>query len=165
MQDRPPTATEHAHRTFAATVAGYAAYLLDLEGRVSSWNSAAHRIHGYAAEEIVGQPVSVLFAAEDRHLGRPEADLHAARLGSRLEAEGWRVRKDGSRFWVLAVLDVLLDRTGAPIGFVQAIRDLTDRREMQQSLLASERRFRLLVQGVTDYAIFMLDTAGRVTDW
>ena len=78
----------------------------------------------------------------------------------KFEAEGWRVRKDGSRFWAIVVIDPIHDDDGELIGFAKITRDMTEQREAQQALLESERRFRLLVQGVTDYAIYMLDPEG-----
>jgi PAS domain S-box-containing protein len=107
----------------------------------------------------------MFFTEEDRRNGMPEAALDEARRSGRFESEGWRVRKDGSRFWALAVLDVVRDERGEVIGFAKITRDITQREAARQALLDSERRFRLLIQGVTDYAIFMLDPAGVVTNW
>jgi PAS domain S-box-containing protein len=157
--------SDQTYRLLVEAVVDYAIFLLDPEGRVRSWNPGAQRLKGYAAEEIVGQPFSTFFTQEDRRLGRPEAILEAARRDGRTESEGWRVRKDGTCFWALAVLDAVRDRDGRVIGFAKVTRDMTERRTAQQALVESERRFRLLVHGVTDYAIFMLDTEGRVAEW
>ncbi|MBL6454643.1 PAS domain S-box protein [Belnapia sp. T6] len=160
MQDQ-----DRIFRMLVEAVVDYAIYMVDPEGRVSTWNSGAQRIKGYAAEEVIGQPFSIFFTEEDREAGRPEAALATARRVGRYESEGWRIRKDGRRFWALAVLDAVHDETGRLIGFAKVTRDISERHATQQALLESERRFRLLVQGVTDYAIFMLDPEGRVTNW
>ena len=165
MQGNPLAETDRPYRLLVEAVVDYAIYLIDLSGRIASWNPGARRLKGYEAEEVIGQPFSLFFTEEDRRLGRPEAALETARRHGRFEAEGWRVRKDGTRFWALAVLDAVRDRDGTVIGFAKVTRDMTERREAQQALVESERRFRLLVQGVTDYAIFMLDPAGRVANW
>src|SRR5689334_17246598 len=135
MQDRPQTGTEQPHSPIGDAAVDYASFMLDLHGRVSGWNPSAQHRSGYAAEEVVGKPFALFFAEEDRHLGRPDADLEAARLRGRSETEGWRVRKDGTRFWALAVLDAMRDEAGRLIGFAQAIRDMTERREAKQALL------------------------------
>src|SRR4051812_47930999 len=124
MHHRSLNATAHSHRPAADAVVDYAIFLLDPQGQVSSWNPGAQRINGYTAEEVVGKPFSMFFAEADRRLSRPERNLEAARLHGRCEAEGWRVRKDGSRFWALAVLDVMRDEAGTLTGFAQAIRNL-----------------------------------------
>jgi PAS domain S-box-containing protein len=166
MTDLREFATDdRAYRLLVEAVVDYAVYLLDTNGRVSTWNPGAERIKGYAAEEVIGQPFSMFFTEEDRRNGMPEAALDEARRSGRFESEGWRVRKDGSRFWALAVLDVVRDERGEVIGFAKITRDITQREAARQALLESERRFRLLIQGVTDYAIFMLDPAGVVTNW
>ena len=165
MQGNPLAETDRPYRLLVEAVVDYAIYLIDLSGRIASWNPGARRLKGYEAEEVIGQHYSLFFTEEDRRLGRPEAALETARRHGRFEAEGWRVRKDGSRFWALAVLDAVRDRDGNVIGFAKVTRDMTERREAQQALVESERRFRLLVQGVTDYAIFMLDPAGMVANW
>ena len=165
MPRNPLAASNQTYRLLVEAVVDYAIFLLDAEGRVRSWNPGAHRLKGYTAEEIIGRPFSTFFTEEDRRLGRPGKALETARREGRFESEGWRVRKDGTRFWALAVLDAVRDRDGQVIGFAKVTRDMTERRAAQQTLAESERRFRLLVQGVTDYAIFMLDPEGRVAEW
>ena len=146
-------------------VTDYAIYLLDPNGHVSSWNTGAQRLKGYTVDEILGRHFSVFFTEEDRRMNKPQHALDTARETGRFQDEGWRVRKNGDRFWALAVLTPARDENGEIIGFAKITRDMTERREAQQALQASERRFRLLVQGVVDYAIFMLDTEGRITNW
>jgi PAS domain S-box-containing protein len=165
MPRNPLAASNQTYRLLVEAVVDYAIFLLDAEGRVRSWNPGAHRLKGYTAEEIIGRHFSTFFTEEDRRLGRPGKVLETARREGRFESEGWRVRKDGTRFWALAVLDAVRDRDGQVIGFAKVTRDMTERRAAQQTLAESERRFRLLVQGVTDYAIFMLDPGGRVAEW
>jgi PAS domain S-box-containing protein len=132
---------------------------------VSSWNRGAERLKGYRADEIIGEHFSRFYSDEDRAAGLPTRALETALNGGRFEAEGWRVRKDGSRFWANVVIDPIRDETGEHIGFAKTTRDLTERREAEQALRRSEERFRLLIQGVTDYAIYMLDPLGYVSSW
>jgi PAS domain S-box-containing protein len=146
-------------------VSDYAIYMLDPDGYVTSWNAGAHGMKGYNPTEIIGQHFSRFFTQEDQKTGLPADILERARTEGRHESEGWRVRKDGSRFWVLAVVDRIRDPNGKLLGFAKISRDMTERRQAQQALLESERRFRLLVQGVVDYAIFMLDPTGVVANW
>lgn len=147
------------------SLTGYGVYMLDLDGRVASWNRGAENLKGYTAGEIQGQPFSRFFTQEDQREGLPERLLRRAREQGHVESEGWRVRKDGSRFWTMATLHLMYDDTGAPIGFAKVTRDMTEQRAAQQALLESERRFRYLVEGVVDYAIYMLDVNGVVTNW
>jgi PAS domain S-box-containing protein len=160
-----PGIHDQTYRLLVDAVIDYAIFLLDPEGRVSSWNTGAQHLKGYTSDEAIRQPFSIFFTEEDRCLGTPEAILEVARRVGRAENEGWRVRKDGTRFWALAVLDVVHDDAGRHIGFAKITRDMTKRHEAEQALRTSERRFRLLVQGVTDYAIFMLDPQGVVGEW
>src|SRR5881398_2712151 len=139
--------------------------MLDPKGFVTSWNSGAERIKGFQTEEIVGQHFSQFYTEEDRAAGVPQHVLETARREGKFEGEGWRVRKDGSRFWASVVVDRINDEHGELIGFAKITRDMTEKRKTQQALLEAERRFRILVQGVTDYAIYMLDPDGRVTNW
>jgi PAS domain S-box-containing protein len=146
-------------------VVDYAIYLMDLDGRVLSWNSGARRLKGYEPGEIVGQSFTRFYTAEDRERGVPQRALKTAAAEGRYETEGWRVRKDGSRFWALVVIDAVYGDGGEIIGFAKVTRDLTERQIAQQSLLESERRYRRLIESVVDYAIFQLDPQGIVTSW
>ena len=146
-------------------VVDYAIYMIDLDGRVVTWNSGAARLKGYRAEEIIGQPFAGFFTPEDQQKGTPERALKTAASEGRFESEGWRVRKDGSKFWALAVLDAVRDESGEVIGFAKVTRDITERERAHEHLLESERRFRYLVESVVDYAIFQLDPNGLVSTW
>ena len=147
------------------SIKDYAIYMLDPDGIVSSWNYGAERLKGYGPDEIVGEHFSLFYTDEDRKKGLPSHALAVALDEGRFEAEGWRVRKDGSRFWANVVLDPIKDDQGKHIGFAKITRDLSERKKAEEALRESEERFRLLVQGVTDYAIYMLDPEGRVSSW
>jgi PAS domain S-box-containing protein len=157
--------TSDPFKLLVQSIVDYAIYMLDTKGFVTSWNSGAERIKGFQTEEIVGQHFSKFYTEEDREEGMPQKVLETARCEGKYVGEGWRVRKDGSRFWASVVVDRINDEKGKLIGFAKITRDMTEQRQSQQALLEAERRFRLLVQGVTDYAIFMLDTDGRVSNW
>jgi PAS domain S-box-containing protein len=146
-------------------VRDYAVYMLDAHGVVTSWNSGAERITGYGALDIIGKHFSRFFTVEDQTNRVPEKILAKARAAGRYETEGWRVRKDGSRFWVNAIVTPVRGEQGDLIGFAEITRDVTERVEAADALLQSERRFRLLVESVIDYAIYMLDEDGVVTSW
>ncbi|WP_309139470.1 PAS domain S-box protein [Siccirubricoccus sp. G192] len=146
------------------SVVDYAIYMLDPEGYVVSWNPGAERIKGYTADEIIGEHFSRFYTDEDRAAGVPREALRIAAETGRFTAEAWRVRKDGSHFWAMVVIDpIRLD--GRLAGFAKITRDMTEQRQAQLAATESERRFRLLVQGVTDYAIYMLDPEGQVANW
>src|SRR3984957_19167034 len=146
-------------------VIDYAIYMLDLDGHVVTWNSGAVRLKGYSAEEIIGQSFTRFYTPEDLQAGIPQKALRVARETGRFEAEGWRVRKDGSRFWASVVIDAVRDQHGKTIAFAKVTRDVTERQRAHQALVESEARYRRLVEGVTDYAIFQLDPTGRVISW
>lgn len=146
-------------------ITDYAIYLLDLDGSIVSWNTGAERFKGYSAEEIIGKHFSCLYTQEERAAGIPEHALATVATQGRYETEGLRVRKDGSRFWASIVIDPVVDESGTLIGYAKVTRDITDKKAAEQALFESEQRFRLLVQGVRDYAIYMLDPKGRITDW
>jgi PAS domain S-box-containing protein len=142
----------------------YAICMLDPDGRVVSWNPGAERIKGYGADEIIGQHFSCFYTPEDRAAGVPTEALNKAVTTGRFATEAWRVRKDGSRFWAAVVIDPIREG-GQLIGFAKITRDMTEQRAAHLAALESERRFRLLVQSVTDYAIYMLDPDGYVANW
>ena len=148
------------------SVTDYAIYMLDADGVVVSWNAGAERFKGYAADEIIGQHFSRFYTPEDQATGIPALALYTADHDGRFEAEGWRVRKDGTQFWANVVIDPIRDaQDGQLLGFAKVTRDLTKRRAVQEALRSSEERFRLLVESVTDYAIYMLDPVGTITNW
>ncbi len=159
--DRPRSIYEHV----VESVRDYAIFALDPRGNVTTWNAGAHRLKGYTAAEIVGRHFSVFYPAEDVAAGKPDYELVVAESDGRVEDEGWRLRKDGSRFWANVVITALRDDSGALSGFAKVTRDLTERRLADQALRESEERFRLLVDGVQDYGIVLLDPAGRVMSW
>ena len=159
------TISEEPFKLLVQSILDYAIYLLDPNGFVTSWNAGAEHIKGFQTDEIVGQHFSRFYTQEDRMAGLPEQVLETARREGKFEGEGWRVRKDGSRFWASVVVDAIKDESGEVIGFAKITRDMTEQRAAQQALLEAERRFRILVQGVTDYAIYMLDPEGRVANW
>jgi PAS domain S-box-containing protein len=157
--------SERRFQLLIASVTDYAIYMLDPSGNVSSWNPGAQRFKGYLPDEIIGQHFSVFYTDEERRAGVPERALRTAREEGKFEAEGWRVRKDGTRFWASVVIDPVRDEEGRFIGFAKITRDMSDQRAAQQALRDSEERFRLLVQGVSDYAIYMISPDGIVTNW
>ena len=146
-------------------VVDYAIYMIGLDGRVLSWNTGAARLKGYEPREIIGQPFSRFYTPEDQAAGIPQKALRVAKEEGRFLAEGWRVTKDGTRFWASVVIDAIKNESGEVIGFAKVTRDITDRQEAQQRLLESERRYRRLIEAVVDYAIFQLDVNGIVATW
>jgi PAS domain S-box-containing protein len=146
-------------------ITDYAIYMLDPTGIVTSWNAGARRFKGYEAAEIIGQHFSRFYTDEDRQAGLPKRVLEIADVEGRFESEGWRVRKDGTRFWAHVVIDPIREPTGKLVGFAKITRDLTERKLAADTLRRSEEQFRLLVNGVTDYAIYMLDPEGRISSW
>jgi PAS domain S-box-containing protein len=146
-------------------VVDYAIFMLDSDGNVLTWNPGAERIKGYAADEIIGRHFSQFYTAEDRAAGEPERALRTALTEGKYDKEAWRVRKDGTRFWAMVVIDPIRDEKGNHIGFAKVTRDMTERRRADEALRTSQEQFKLLIQGVTDYAIYMLDPSGKITNW
>jgi PAS domain S-box-containing protein len=156
--------SERAFRLLVEGVSDYAIYMLDPAGIVSNWNSGAERIKGYTAREAVGQHFSIFYPPEDRDAGLPARALQVARNTGRFESEGWRMRKDGARFFASVVIDAIYE-DGVLVGFAKITRDITERMKARAALSESENHFRLLVSNVTDYALYLLDPEGHVTNW
>lgn len=153
------------YRLLIEAVTDYAIYMLDPTGIVSSWNPGAQRFKGYTPDEIIGQHFSRFYSEQDQKSGLPARALETAAREGKFENEGWRIRKDGTRFWAYVVIDPIRSKSGEIVGFAKITRDLTERRAAERILKQSEEQFRLLVQGVTDYAIYLLDAKGHVTNW
>jgi PAS domain S-box-containing protein len=146
-------------------VVDYGIFVLDQTGHIVSWNTGAEKLKGYTRSEILGQHFSVFYPPEEVERGWPEEELKRAQASGRFEDEGWRLRKDGSRFWANVVITPLYEAGGKLAGFAKITRDLTERRANEERLRASEERLRLLIESVRDYAIFMLDPDGTVRGW
>jgi PAS domain S-box-containing protein len=153
------------YRLLIEAVTDYAIYMLDSTGIVTSWTPGAERFKGYKADEIIGKHFSLFYSDEDRASGLPARALATAASQGKFESEGWRVRKDGTRFWAYVVVDPIRHANGDVIGFAKITRDLTQRRLADEKLRQTQEQFRLLVQNVTDYALYLLDTSGHVSNW
>ena len=131
------------YRLLVDAISDYAIYMLDAGGHVASWNPGAERFKGYKADEIIGQHFSRFYTPEDMAIGLPERALRTAATEGRFENEGWRLRKDGTRFWAHVVIDPIIAPDGEVIGYAKVTRDLTERRRAEDELRLSEQRFRL----------------------
>jgi PAS domain S-box-containing protein len=156
---------DEVFRRLVESVRDYAIFLLTPDGRIASWNIGAQRLKGYSAEEAIGRHFSMFYPADAIERGWPAEELRLAAANGQLEDEGWRLRKDGSRFWANVVITALRSPEGELIGYGKVTRDLTERREHEERLRESERSLRLLIDGVQDYAIFRLDPHGIVSSW
>jgi PAS domain S-box-containing protein len=156
---------EIRYRLLVEAVTDYAIYMLDPTGIVTSWNPGAQRFKGYAPHEIIGRHFSRFYTEEDQKAGVPGRALEVAARDGKFESEGWRVRKDGTRFWASVLIDPIRIASGEIIGFAKVTRDLTERKVAAEELRRSQEQFRMLVQGVTDYAIYLLSPDGHVTNW
>ncbi|CAN5188707.1 PAS domain-containing sensor histidine kinase [soil metagenome] len=153
------------YRLLVQAVTDYAIYMLDAEGRVTSWNPGAQRFKGYTPSEIIGRHFSQFYTEQDLQAGLPARALEISAREGKFESEGWRVRKDGSRFWAHVVIDPVRSPEGELVGYAKITRDLTERKAAEKLLLQEEEQFRMLVQSVTDYALYMIDTEGHVSSW
>ena len=162
---KPPLTDEQRFQYLIAGISDYAIYMLDPSGHIASWNAGAQRFKGYQPHEILREHFSRFYTPEDREDGLPARALAHALEHGKYEAEGWRVRKDGTRFWAHVVIDPIYDEERNLLGYAKITRDVTQRKLAEDALRESEQRFRLLVQGVTDYAIYMLSPEGLVTNW
>lgn len=160
-----PQIDEAKYRMLVEAVTDYAVYMIDAAGYIISWNPGAQRFKGYTAAEILGHHFSRFYPPADIEAGLPQRALAVAAREGRFETEGWRVRKDGTSFWAHVIIDPVIDPDGKLVGFAKITRDLTEKKQAEDALRRSEEQFRLLVQGVTDYAIYMVDAQGIVTSW
>ena len=147
------------------SVQDYAIFMLDVEGRVMTWNPGARKIKGWKADEIIGRSFETFYTPEAVAAGWPKEELRRATLEGRFEDKGWRVRKDGTRLWANVVITALRDSDGELCGFAKVTRDLTENRRQEEALRQSEEQLRLMVESVKDYAIFMLDPQGFIRTW
>jgi PAS domain S-box-containing protein len=152
------------HRALVDAVNDYAIFAMDATGHILTWNAGARKLKGYEKEEIVGRHFSIFYPPAAVASGHPQWELETAVAEGRYEEEGWRIRKDGSRFWANVLITPVLEN-GVVTGFAKVTRDLTERKRNEEELRRSEERFRLLVQSVKDYGIFMLDPNGFIASW
>ncbi|MGO7296560.1 PAS domain S-box protein [Rhizobium ruizarguesonis] len=156
---------EGRFRLLVDAITDYAIYMLSPEGIITSWNTGAQRFKGYKPSEILGEHFSRFYLEEDRAAGIPARALATAEKHGRFEGEGWRQRKDGTCFWAHVIIDPIRRPSGELLGYAKITRDLTERRAAEKAIRQSEEQFRRLVQGVSDYAIYMLDPNGNVSSW
>lgn len=156
-------ASEQSFRLFVEDVQDYAIFHLHPDGRVRTWNAGAERMKGYSAEEIVGRHFSCFYIPDDLAIRKPELQLQAATETGRSEDEGWRLRKDGSRFWAHVTITPIRDRSGTLLGFAKITRDDTKRRDAEEALRHSEEHSRMLFELSPD-AVLVCDAEGRIRE-
>ena len=164
-QENHAVASADRFRLLVESVQDYAIFMLDPAGIVLSWNAGAARLKGYAADEVIGRHFSIFYPEPAKQKLWPDHELELAAQNGTYEEEGWRVRKDGNMFWANVVITALRGPDGTLTGFGKVTRDLTERRLQEEALRQSEERFRLLIEGVRDYAIYMLDPLGMIQSW
>jgi PAS domain S-box-containing protein len=152
---------EIVYRQMIDNITEYGVFRLDPEGRVRTWHAGAERLTGYSADEILGRPVSVFSPEDEVRAGAPEVELGTAERDGRYATEGWRVRKDGSRFWASVAISPIRDRSGRMLGYVMIARDQTERRTQEQALMAMEK----MLDAITDYEVIRVDPDGVVQSW
>jgi PAS domain S-box-containing protein len=156
---------EETFRLLVSNIRDYAILLIDINGHIEGWHAGATAMTGFTSAEALGQHISRFFTPEDNERRWPQHVLAMAEAQGRFDDAGWRVRKDDSRFWASGVCTALRDSGGKLRGFATLTRDLTEKRSQEQALRQSEEGFRYIVEGVSDYAIVMLDPEGNVTTW
>ena len=165
--ERPPEdhSQDHRFRLLVESVVDYAIFMLAPDGTILTWNSGAEKLKGYAPAEIIGRSFEIFYPADAIARRWPQHELEIATAKGRYEEEGWRLRKDGTRFWASVTITALRGPDGRLEGFVKVTRDLTEKRLREEALRQSEEQFRLLLESVKDYAIFMLDPEGTILTW
>jgi PAS domain S-box-containing protein len=157
--------SEERLRLLIESVQDYAIFTVNPDNRVDSWNPGAERILGYTEEEIIGRNSAILFTPQDRAEGVPEQEMRTALAEGRAADERWHVRMDGTRFFASGEMTLVRDDEGTLRGYVKIMQDLTERKHTQETVRASEERQRLLIDSVQDYAIFTMNTEGRIDSW
>mgnify|MGYP000134292032 CR=1 FL=1 len=152
-------------RLLVEAVTDYAIFMLDPEGYIMTWNEGAQRIKQYSRNEIIGKHFSIFYTPEDVRSNHPAHELELAEKDGRYQEEGWRVRRDGVKLWASVTITAVRDKDGKLIGFGKVTRDMTERKLTDEKMRLNEERFRLLIDGVRDYAIFLLDPAGHIVSW
>jgi PAS domain S-box-containing protein len=160
-----PSNSDDRFQKLVDSIADYAIFLLSEDGTIASWNTGAQRINGYRAEEIIGKHFSIFYPEEDKAARRPQRDLEIADREGRYVEEGWRIRKNGERFRAHVTISPLRDPDGRLSGYSKVTRDVTELRDANEAYRQSEEKFRLMVEAVRDYAIFLLDPDGRIASW
>ncbi len=166
--EKAHVATDAAEEKFSLlveSVRDYAIFLIDPQGQILSWNSGAERIKGYTADEVIGKHFSIFYSDADIQRNHPKHELELAIKNGKYEEEGWRIRKNGTKFWANVIITPLKDKTGTHVGFAKVTRDLSEKRESEERLRKSEERLRKMFEGIKDYAMIMLDPEGLVTSW
>ncbi len=157
--------SEENYRLLVEGVRDYMIMMLNPEGIITTWNEGGQRLTGYASDAVIGRHFSMFYSPTDRENQKHINELKTARITGKYEEEGWRVKKNGSVFWAYVVLTSLFNSENKLIGFSKVVRDLTEKRNQEQAMMLSEERYRLLVEQVIDYGIFMMDDKGRIISW
>jgi PAS domain S-box-containing protein len=163
-QDEHLRRNEELFRMLVGGVHDYAIYMLDVHGRIATWNSGAERIEGYTAREAIGQSMNLVLPPEDIASGKAQQMIEAALRDGRYEEETWRVRKGGRRYWANVVLTALRDDSGTLQGFAKVSRDMTERKRHEEALRKSDQRTRSILETALD-AIVVMDSEGTVQEW
>src|SRR4051812_947485 len=148
---------EQRLRLLLDSLTEHAVFLIDLSGAIISWNTGVRRVLGYEEPEFIGLPFAKLFTPEDAAQGRPAQELDTALATGRSDDKRQHVRRDGSRFQADGVLTVMRSTEGAPLAFCKVMHDVTAQHEVAEALRVQEQQYRLLIESVSDHAIFMLD--------
>ncbi|RZK13512.1 MAG: PAS domain S-box protein, partial [Flavobacterium sp.] len=157
--------SEQRFRNLIEGVKDYAIYMLNPDGTIASWNEGAKAFKGYSKEEIIGRHFSIFYPKEKIDEGYPQFELEVAKRTGRFEDEGFRIRKDGTKFWANVIITAIYNESRELIGFSKITRDLSERKQTEETLKRSEEKYRLLIDAVKDYAIFIVDLEGRINSW
>jgi PAS domain S-box-containing protein len=157
--------SEERFRLLVEGIQDYSIYMLDNDGTIITWNEGGQQLTGYTSGEIIGKNFSTFYTANDLITNKPALELETARRMGKCEEEGWRIKKNGSVFWASIVLTAVYNDVNKLVGFSKVVKDLTEENSEKIALRQSEERYRLLVEQVTDYAIFMLDEKGKIVSW